>query len=121
MASTIVLSDQAQHLLERVLFLRDEGGLSDTDVGRGTGVKPATARSWFSGNHAPSGIRAERVLELTAIVERLLEVFKPGYVSIWLRTPVPALSYEKPIDLIGCGEYMRVAEAVSALESSPAI
>ncbi|MQA76573.1 MAG: DUF2384 domain-containing protein, partial [Solirubrobacterales bacterium] len=42
------------------------------------------------------------------------------YIAIWLRKPVPALGDEKPLDLIGRGEYRRVAGLISALEGTTA-
>jgi hypothetical protein len=36
----------------------------------------------------------------------------------WLRKPVPALAESKPIDVIASGDYVRVAELVSALEEA---
>jgi hypothetical protein len=71
-------------------------------------------------NHSLAGERAEYLLELQVIAERLFRVLKPEYVALWLRTPIPALEYEKPIDLIATGDYMRVVEIVSELESMPA-
>lgn len=39
-------------------------------------------------------------------VERLERV--PSYQTVILRNPLPALEYEKPVDLIARGEYLRV-------------
>jgi hypothetical protein len=64
----------------------------------------------------PSGERARRVAELSALVERLLRVMEPEYVPVWLNKPIPALADEKPLELIARGEHRRVAEVVSALE-----
>jgi uncharacterized protein (DUF2384 family) len=36
----------------------------------------------------------------------------------WLRKPVPTLAESKPIDVIASGDYLRVAELVSALEEA---
>jgi uncharacterized protein (DUF2384 family) len=54
------------------------------------------------------------------VVERLARVVDPTYIAVWLRKPVPALEDEKPLDVIGRGEYRQVARLVSALEESPA-
>ena len=43
----------------------------------------------------------------------------PSYVAVWLRKPVPALDDDKPLEVIGGGDYRRVAKLVSALEESP--
>ena len=39
--------------------------------------------------------------------------------SLTRKWPVPALGERKPIDIIAGGDYMRVAELVSALEEAP--
>ena len=43
----------------------------------------------------------------------------PSYIAIWMRKPVPALGDDKPLEVIGRGEYRRVAKLLSALEESP--
>jgi hypothetical protein len=53
------------------------------------------------------------------MVERLARLMQPSYIAVWLRKPVPALGEEKPIDVIARGEYMRVAQLISALEETP--
>jgi hypothetical protein len=39
----------------------------------------------------------------------------PSYIAVWLRKPVA----DKPLEVIGRGEYRRVSKIVSALEESP--
>lgn len=79
-------------------------------------MAPSTARAWLAGTRSPTGERAERLIELVAMVERLTTVVKPDYIPIWLRKPVPALDHDKPLDVIAAGEYRRVAELISGLE-----
>ena len=71
------------------------------------------------GDPDPTGDRAERLVELSALIERLTRVVDPSYIPVWLRKPVPALEDDKPLDVIGRGDYRRVAALVSALEESP--
>jgi transcriptional regulator with XRE-family HTH domain len=95
---------------------RELGQLTETDIARATGVAPSTARAWLAGTRSPTGERAERLIELVAMVERLATVIRPDYIPIWLRKPVPALDDDKPLDVIAAGEYRRVAELISGLE-----
>lgn len=95
-------------------------GLSDRDIARATGAARSTARAWLGERGAPSGERAERLIELAAMVERLERLMRADYIAIWLRKPVPALDDDKPLDLIGRGEYRRVARVVSELEGTTA-
>jgi uncharacterized protein (DUF2384 family) len=106
-------------------LLRETGyleqvGLSDADLARATGAAKSTARAWLSETSAPTGERAERLIELAAMVERLERVMQRDYVPVWLRKPIPALDEHKPLDLIGQGEYRQVAKVISGLEDTPA-
>jgi transcriptional regulator with XRE-family HTH domain len=107
------LSREAAHL-------KEVAGLSDAELARATGAARSTSRAWLNGSRSPTGERAERLIELAALVERLERVMDPDYVGIWLRKPVPALGEEKPLDLIARGEYRRVARLVSELEGTTA-
>lgn len=95
------------------------GRLSDAEIARATGADASTARGWLAGTPAPTGERAERLVELSVLVERLTRVMDPSYIAVWLRTPVPALDDDKPLEVIGRGDYRRVAKLLSALEESP--
>ena len=78
-------------------------------------------RAWLRGDRSPSGARAERLAELSAIVERLARVMQPAYVPVWMRKPVPLLDDDKPLDVIAAGDYRRVSRVLAGLESPGAI
>jgi Protein of unknown function (DUF2384) len=105
--------------LREATFVNEVGHLSDADIARATGAAPSTARAWLAGTRTPTGERAERLVELSALVERLTRVMDPSYIAVWLRKPVPALDDDKPLEVIGRGDYRRVARILSALEESP--
>ena len=107
-------------LVREATHMSDVAKLSDTDIARATGAARSTSRAWLNGTRTPTGERAERLIELSALVERLERLMEPDYIGIWLRKPVPALDDEKPLDLIGRGEYRRVARLVSELEGTTA-
>ncbi|MGH2831879.1 MAG: antitoxin Xre/MbcA/ParS toxin-binding domain-containing protein [Solirubrobacteraceae bacterium] len=111
---------EAPHaLIREAVYLHEIARLSDTDIARATGVARSTARAWLAHTRSPTGERAERLIELSALVERLARVMEPSYIAVWLRKPVPALQERKPMDVIASGDYMQVAELVSALEEAP--
>lgn len=97
-------------------FVHDKAHLSSEDIAAATGAAPSTARAWVALKRIPSGVRAQRIAELSSISERLLRVMDPEYIPVWMNKPVPALDDRKPIELISGGEYLRVARIVSALE-----
>jgi transcriptional regulator with XRE-family HTH domain len=102
---------------EEAARLRETGHLSDRDIARATGAGVSTVGAWIRGTRSPRGERAERVAELSAIVERLARVMEPDYIPVWLHKPVLALDDDKPIDLLARGEWKPVARLVSSLES----
>lgn len=73
-------------------------------------------REWLARRSAPSGARAERLAELSSLVERLARVIRPTYIPVWLNKPVPTLDDDKPIDRIAAGDYRAVARLISGLE-----
>lgn len=94
------------------------GGLETVDIARVTGVDKTTVRAWVRGTRGPSSGHAERLAELTAIVERLAEVLQREYIRSWLIKPNQVLNDDKPLDVIAAGDYRSVSRVVSALEST---
>ena len=78
-------------LIEEARQIHENAHLSDDDLARATGAAPSTVRAWLAGSRSPTGERAERVNELSALVERLMRVIDPADISLWLRKSIPAL------------------------------
>jgi uncharacterized protein (DUF2384 family) len=106
---------------DEALRIRSTAGLNDDLIARGTGAARSTVRDWFAHRSAPTGVRAERVGELSAIIDRLPRVMASDYIVVWLTKPIEALDDDKPIDLIGRGEFRRVARLISELEDPGAL
>jgi transcriptional regulator with XRE-family HTH domain len=98
-------------------YIREVGHLSDRDIARATGAGVSTVGAWMRRTRMPTGERAERLAELSAVVERLARVIDADYIPVWLRKPVVALDDEKPLDVLASGEYRRLSRVISALES----
>jgi uncharacterized protein (DUF2384 family) len=106
---------------QEAVFVHEVAHLNGADIARATGVASSTARAWLAGTRSPGRARAaERLIELSALVERLVKVMDPEYVSVWLRKPNPSLDDRKPLDVIRDGGYRDVSRLVAALESVPA-
>jgi uncharacterized protein (DUF2384 family) len=101
--------------------IKDTGNLTVGDIARATGANETTVRAWLRDERSPSGAHAERLAELSAIVERLVRVMQATYVPVWLRKPVSLLDDDKPIDVIAAGDYRRVSRVLAGLEASGAI
>jgi transcriptional regulator with XRE-family HTH domain len=97
------------------------GGLSDELIARATGAARSTVRDWLTQRSAPTGSRAERVSELSALLDRLPRVMSADYIPVWLVKPIEALDDDKPIDVIARGDYRRVARLISELEDPGAV
>jgi hypothetical protein len=101
--------------------IQEIGHLSVSDMARATGANETTVRAWLRDELSPSGIYAERVAELSSLVERLVHVMQPAYVPVWMRKPVPLLDDDKPLDVIAAGEYRRLSRVIAGLEASGAV
>ena len=101
--------------------IREIGHLSVPDLARATGANETTVRAWLRDERSPSGGHAERLAELSALVERLVRVMQPNYVPVWMRKPIPLLDDDKPLDAIAAGEYRRVSKVLAGLEASGAV
>jgi uncharacterized protein (DUF2384 family) len=106
---------------EEAVRMRDSAHLSDELLSRGTGAARSTVRDWLAGRSSPTGSRAERLFELSAIVDRLARVMQPDYIAIWLMRPIEALDDDKPVDVVARGGYRRVARLLSELEDPGAV
>ena len=109
MAATTAFADEA-------IRVHDLGGLSDELIARATGAARSTVRDWLARRSEPTGSRAQRLVELSSVVDRLGRVMGSEYIPVWLSKPVEALDDEKPLELIAGGEYRRVARLVGELE-----
>src|SRR5215207_4354270 len=58
-------------LIREAVYLHEIAQLSDADIARATGVARSTARAWLAHTRSPTGDRGERLIELSAMVERL--------------------------------------------------
>jgi uncharacterized protein (DUF2384 family) len=103
-------------LLEEAQRVHDLAGLSDRLIATATGAKPSTVRGWLAGRSEPTGVRAQRLIELSEMVMRLARVLRGDSIALWLQRPVLALEDEKPIELIARGDYRRVAKLIAEIE-----
>jgi hypothetical protein len=94
---------------------RRDGGhrrAAGVDPARDGGTDPAERHV---GRTAPARQAQERLVELKTVVDLLRAVLRDESARLWLRSPNQALDYEKPIDLVGRGEYRRVVGTLRAL------
>src|SRR5438270_3955029 len=97
--------------------IRRMAPLTERDIARATGAGVSTVSAWLHRTRAPRGERADRLVELSAIVERLTAVLEPDYVPVWLNRPLDALGHRKPIAVIAAGGYEDVSRIIAGLEA----
>lgn len=85
------------------------------DVARVLGASPRSVARWSTAGALPRRQNEERLLELKAVIDVLRQVMRDESARLWLRSPVPALDFEKPMDLIERGEYRRVIGAILSI------
>lgn len=90
--------------------------LSDRLIASATGAKPSTVRDWLNGRSTPTGSRADRLIELAEMTDRLARVMDPSYIPVWLNRPLQVLDDDKPVELLARGDYRRVAALIAELE-----
>lgn len=93
----------------------DSGIVDPTDIARVLGTPARSVTRWTTTGETPRRENEERFLELRAVVDALRQGLRDEPARLWLRSPVPALDYDKPLDLVERGEYRRVIGAIVAL------
>lgn len=76
---------------------------------------PKTVQRWLRRETEPRWEVREVVLALNVVLERLASVIDPATAEDWLFTPVPALGYERPVELIRDGRAKEVLNLIDAL------
>ena len=99
-------------LLDRLL---DGEVVDGADLARVVGTSPRSITRWQATRAVPRRDSEERLLELKAVVDLLTGLLREEPARLWLRTPNPDLSYEKPLDVVAKGEYQRVIDSIMAL------
>ncbi len=84
------------------------------DVARVLGTSARSVARWAEGA-SPRRDNEERLLELKAVVDALRQVMRDEPARLWLRSPVPALDYRKPIEFVEQGDYLTVIGAILAI------
>ena len=102
---------------DEAIRIRRLAPLTERDIARATGAGVSTVSAWLHRTRAPSGRRAERLVELSAIIERLATVLDQEYVPVWLNRPLVALDHRKPIDVLASGGYEELSRIVAGLEA----
>jgi uncharacterized protein (DUF2384 family) len=102
--------------IDEVRKIKALAPLTDADIARALGASPATVAAWRARRQVPRGQRARRLVELSALVERLAGVIDADYIPVWLNKPVPRLDNRAPADALAAGGYEQVSGVIGELE-----
>ena len=86
-----------------------------SDVAQITGSTQRSVSRWTAAKAMPRRDAEDRLLELKAVVNRLMSVLRDEPARLWLRSPNPDLDWRKPLELVAEGQYRRVIAAVLAM------
>lgn len=93
-----------------------ETGLVDAvDVAHVAGTTPRSVLRWQSAETEPRRDAEDRLLQLSAVLELAASVMPAESARLWLRTPVPDLQWQRPLDVIAEGRFRDVVDSLDAL------
>ena len=101
--------------VRRLGEVMEEASIDATGVARILGKDPKTVQRWLHRSAAPQWAVRETLLALNVVLEKLAEIVEPGSAQDWLFTPVPALDYHRPVDLIREGQARDVLTLIDAI------
>lgn len=87
--------------------------LTAEEIGTATGADERTVRRWWNNGSSPTRHRRQ-LDDLRAIAEILSMTMRDEAIGAWLRSRNRYLNYERPLGLLGKGEFDRVREAAAA-------
>ncbi|KNX36087.1 hypothetical protein VV01_01255 [Luteipulveratus halotolerans] len=90
-------------------------GLSQTEVARAVGASPRTVQTWAAGSNQPRGVRAQRLLDVRLMVQKLGDIYTAEGIRIWLHSRNEHLGLTRPIDRLSQGDVDEVLREVESL------
>jgi DNA-binding transcriptional regulator YiaG len=85
-------------------------GVTQAELASAVGAAARTVYNWSSGQNAPRGQVAERLLDIHAIVDLLSDAYTDEGIDIWLHSRNRNLDMQRPIDLLKEGEVDQVLD-----------
>lgn len=102
----------------RILEQVTASGITQQELGNVVGASVRSVQTWASGDAAPKGVKAQRLLDVKFIVEELSSVYSEEGVEIWLRARNRNLHGQRPIDLLANGQIDEVVEEAQRLSGA---
>lgn len=90
-------------------------GITRSELGKAVGAAERTVQTWAAGTSAPTGVRAQRLLDVQLVIRLLSDTYTREGIRIWLNARNRNLDLRRPIDLLEDGEIDAVLEEASRI------
>lgn len=90
-------------------------GLTQAELAKAVGASVRAVQTWAAGTSQPTGVRADRLLDVKLILERLRDIYTEEGIRIWLHSRNNDLGMRRPIELLEQGEIDQVLDEVDSL------
>lgn len=85
-------------------------GITQAELAKAVGSGARAVQNWASGQNAPRGEAAKRLLDVRMVVDLLSDSYTDEGIDIWLHSRNRNLEMRRPIDLITDGQLDLVIE-----------
>lgn len=99
----------------RILEEVASSGITRTELSKAVGAAERTVQTWAAGTSKPTGIRAQRLLDVQLIVRLLSDTYTREGIRIWLNSRNRNLNLQRPISLLESGEIDPVLEEANRI------
>ena len=99
----------------RILEEVAASGITRTELSKAVGAAERTVQTWVAGTSTPSGVRAQRLLDVQLIVRLLSETYTREGIRIWLNSRNRNLELRRPLDLLEEGDIDAVLDEANRI------
>lgn len=99
----------------RILEEVADSGITRTELSKAVGAAERTVQTWAAGSSKPTGVRAQRLLDVQLIVRLLSDTYSREGIRIWLNSRNRNLDLQRPINLLESGEIDAVLEEANRI------
>jgi transcriptional regulator with XRE-family HTH domain len=94
----------------RVVNEVTRAGITQAELAKAVGSGARAVQNWASGQNAPRGEAAKRLLDVRSVIDLLSDSYTDEGIDIWLHARNRNLEMRRPIDLITEGQLEQVLD-----------
>lgn len=99
----------------RILEEVTDSGITRTELSKAVGAAERTVQTWYAGTSKPTGLRAQRLLDVQLIVRLLSDTYTREGIRIWLNSRNRNLELQRPIHLLEDGNIDAVLQEANRI------